>query len=375
MTASAITVPQINVNETSVYVVEWLVEEGEQVQVGDIVVAVETSKAVVGVDAEAEGYLRYGCAVGVELEIGATLGWIDSEPGGAVTEDSGLEKPGAGVKATGKALDLAASHGLDLALLPRRGIITEQMVQKHLETRRDAEVAKARITNVTPLKPVQRAAMNAVVNAVREQAATHMLGEADVGAAEELLLELSTKYGSITNFNLTDLVIHQTARALREFPRLNATLHQEGVEEHDKIHVGFTMDVSGELYMAVLQDADTISLADIAQQRMAILLDMMRGNGHDAVSRRGTFSVTTLNQAAVLHQVPIIYPDQAAIFGVGGVRREIRVGADGRTPEAQSVVGLCISYDHRFINGDYAAGFLENMTRRLKAPQDLAEGL
>ena len=369
MIVSTIIVPQINVNETTVYVVEWLVSDGASVKAGESVVAVETSKAVVEVEAEADGYLRQGADVGVEVAIGATVGWIDAKPESAAVADVADVLPTLGeqqVKATAKAREFAAQHNIDLSILPKRGIITEDDVRKTVTKPGPVGSGVA-----TPLNPTQKAAMNIVMRSAQEQAATCMLGEADVTDSLVFLEELSQQKGSISNYTLTDLLIHQTARSLKEFPRLNSTLVAEGLTEHSNIHVGVTMEVEGQLYMAVLQDAHRLSIGEIAKQRMAVLLDMLRGKGHDAVTRRGTFSVTVLDQPAVHHQVPIIFPDQAGIFGVGGVRREIRLGSDGERPEVRSVVGLCLSYDHRFINGHYAARFLKAISARLVEPQGL----
>ncbi|MBF0358380.1 MAG: 2-oxo acid dehydrogenase subunit E2 [Magnetococcales bacterium] len=375
MSVTTIIVPQINVNESTVFVVEWLAAAGSHVKAGEAIVGVETSKAVVEVEAEVDGYLRHGAEVGDELAVGATLGWIDSDANISVDNGAAVNKQK--ITATAKARQLADEHKIDLGGLGVRGVVTEKDVRRVIAkddsgtTLADKSTTADLPGTVTPLNAAQKSALNVVSRSAHEQAATFMLGEADVTDTLLLLDGLSKEAGSITSYTLTDLLLHQTARTLREFPRLNSTLVAGGVAVHDAVHVGVTMEVAGQLYMAVLKDADKLSLAEISKQRMAILLDMMRGKGHDAISQRGTFSITVLDQPEVHHQVPIIYPDQAGIFGMGGVRREVKVGEEGEV-EIRSVAGLCLSYDHRFINGHYGAKFLQVMSQRLGLPQWLS---
>jgi 2-oxoglutarate dehydrogenase E2 component (dihydrolipoamide succinyltransferase) len=376
MTTTTIIVPQINVNETTVFVVDWLFAAGSKVNVGDPVVAVETSKSVVEVEAEVAGYLRPDAQIGVELHVGATLGWIDSE---IKAYAEVVAKPAASkqkIKATAKAQQLADEHGVDLAVLSKRGIITEKDVQRAIEKQIPDNIPATDHDGlefpdvIIPLNSVQKSAMRVVMRSTQEQAATFMLGEVDLTNTLPLLKEISTKERSISNYNMADLLLHQTASVLGEFPRFNATLVSGGVVEHSSIDVGVTMEIEEQLYMGVLQNTEQLSIGEIAKKRMAILLDIMRGKGHEAVIRRGTFSVTVLDQPEVHHQVPIIFPDQAGILGLGGVRREVRVGADDK-PEVRLVAGLSLSYDHRFINGHYAARFLKAISARLVEPQGL----
>ncbi|MBF0446466.1 MAG: 2-oxo acid dehydrogenase subunit E2 [Magnetococcales bacterium] len=376
MTSKTITVPQINVNETTVYVVEWLVASGSKVNVGDPVVAVETSKAVVEVEAQVAGFLRHEAQIGVELKVGGTLGWIDSA---LKAVDKVVTEPALGkqkIKATAKAQQLAERFAIDLATLAKRGIITEKDVQQAIDkqmpdtTPTNAQPSLEFPDIANPLNAVQKSAMRVVMRSTQEQAATFMLGEVDVTNTLPLLKELSTKDRSISNYTMADLLLHQTARILMEFPRLNATLVAAGLVEHSSIDVGVTMEIEEQLYMGVLQNCEQLSIAEIAKKRMAILLDLMRGKGHEAVTRRGTFSVTVLDQPEVHHQVPIIFPDQAGILGLGGVRQEVRVGADDK-PAVRLVAGLSLSYDHRFINGHYAARFLKAISARIVEPQGL----
>ncbi|MBF0381856.1 MAG: 2-oxo acid dehydrogenase subunit E2 [Magnetococcales bacterium] len=376
MTTTAITVPQINVNETAVFVVEWLVAAGNKVNVGDPVVAVETSKSVVEVEAEVAGYLRHGAEIGVELKVGATLGWIDSKADGGKKATAKVDGGKQKIKATAKAKQLAEENSIDLAQLAVKGIITEKHVQRAIDDQQPADkvaTPEPKLeTNykVIPLNAVQKSAMRVVTRSSQEQAATFMLGEVDLTQTLTMLKELSEKERSISNYNMADLLLHQTARTLVEFPRFNATLVAEGIKEHSSIDVGVTMEIEEQLYMGVLQNSEQLSIGEIAKKRMAILLDLMRGKSPKAVSQKGTFSVTVLDQPEVHHQVPIIFPDQAGIVGLGGVRREVRVGADDK-PQVRMVAGLSLSYDHRFINGHYAARFLQAIAKRLVEPQGL----
>ncbi|MBF0186986.1 MAG: 2-oxo acid dehydrogenase subunit E2, partial [Magnetococcales bacterium] len=177
----------------------------------------------------------------------------------------------------------------------------------------------------------------------------------------------SEKHQLIQTLNITDLVVHQVARLLKQFPLLNASLTESGIQNHETIDIGVTTDVQERLYLVTLPDADTIPLHAMSLKRLGNVMELMRGNHHAVDLSGGTFAVTVLNEPATSHQIPIIYPGHAAILGLGGVQTRFRPGDDG-LPTLRQIVGLCISYDHRFINGALASRFMQAVADALASP-------
>ena len=129
-------------------------------------------------------------------------------------------------------------------------------------------------------------------------------------------------------------------------------------------NVSFTVDINGRLYTPVIHDADKLTLAEISAKMMARKMEIMRGAPQAASLAGGTFTISVLDQPSLLWQLPIINRAQGAILGVGARMREF-VPADDNTPRIAHTAGLCLSYDHRLLNGADAARFLSSMGERL----------
>lgn len=366
MSVIDISVPQTNVNDQAAKVQSWEVEDGASVTSGQLLVVVETSKAAEEIHAPADGYLRIAAAAGAEVAVGGRLGWLAATPA-ELPQTAAIAAPApAGVKATDKARALAAELGVDLAALSVSGIVTERHV-------RDAAAKAPAATGtlpvaaaqVVPLSRVQQGVRAAVLRSKAEAAPAVLLGEADVTAALARLDDIVDEEGVLVT--LTDLVIHQAARLLHQHPRLNAALVGDAVHEYAEVNIGTTIEAKGELFVAVVHGADTLSLVAVAERRQDVAMGLFRGEVDQAALARGTFTVTVLDQPALTHQLPVIFPGQAAILGIAGPREAVRV--ESGSIMLRSMVGLSLAYDHRFVNGAEAARFLQAVADALATPE------
>ncbi|MBF0189504.1 MAG: hypothetical protein HQL50_16400, partial [Magnetococcales bacterium] len=139
---TTVTVPQTNVNDDSVTLVEWMEADGAVVKKGQAIVAVESSKTVLEIEAETAGVLRHLASLNDEVAIGNPIARIEVPANGEALilpsvrqgdqakpeMESGKES----IKATHQARDLAEEHGVDLTQLSVKGIITARHVQRYL---------------------------------------------------------------------------------------------------------------------------------------------------------------------------------------------------------------------------------------------------
>jgi acetyltransferase-like isoleucine patch superfamily enzyme len=143
-----IRVPRETVNDDFVTIEGWSVSAGEKVRAGQIVVTVETSKALLEIEAEGEGYVEILCTDGAEVEVGALIGRISSQPGGYATPAAEAPAPGApaaeGSVISGKARVLIEEHGLDPEAFAGRGLVREADVIAHLEAQVERREALGR---------------------------------------------------------------------------------------------------------------------------------------------------------------------------------------------------------------------------------------
>jgi pyruvate/2-oxoglutarate dehydrogenase complex dihydrolipoamide acyltransferase (E2) component len=365
-------IPQINVNDRTARILEWHIKEHARIEEGQPLLTVETSKAVVEIESPEDGFVHILIAAGMESEVGATVALIGPTIEALRKASAELPEP-ASVRATERARRLALEHGVDLASLEVRGIITErhirELIPQEPTTRGDLareDPAAPPASRVVPLNRIQKAVARTVADAARDHVSAYLLAEADWRQSQARLQEIADRKGAFVS--PVDLLIFHSARSLREFPRCNAMLTDQGVHEFAAVNVGVTVDVQDDLYVLVVADADRLSLLEIAARRQAHQLQAFRGHVKSEVLEGGTFTVTLLEQPNLIVQIPIVFPNQAAILGAGAVQQRVFID-EGGGATSRPVLGLSLSYDHRFINGAYAARFLQDVASRIEKCQ------
>ena len=168
-------------------------------------------------------------------------------------------------------------------------------------------------------------------------------------------------------FSLTYLpfIVRALCDALREYPHLNASVGEGALIVHHDINVAIAVDLNFEGLLApVIQSADTKRLRGIARE-IVDLANRARAkklSADDVVG--GTFTITNAGQYGTLMQFPIINQPQVAILSTDGVKRRPVVIVDEHGNESigiHSVGVLAMAWDHRAVDGAYAAAFLSRL--------------
>jgi pyruvate dehydrogenase E2 component (dihydrolipoamide acetyltransferase) len=161
---------------------------------------------------------------------------------------------------------------------------------------------------------------------------------------------------------VTDLVLYVTARALREFRRLNGHVEQDRLILRKAVNLGVATAVEDGLLVPVIADADRRSLADLSQRAKGIVADARRGVVDPNVV--GTFTVTSLGQFGIPSLQPIINPPECAILAAGAI--EPRVAPIPAGIGVRQMMTLNLACDHRAVDGEYAARFLNRLKELLE---------
>jgi pyruvate dehydrogenase E2 component (dihydrolipoamide acetyltransferase) len=163
-----------------------------------------------------------------------------------------------------------------------------------------------------------------------------------------------------------------TVEALKAHPGVNASIDTEKgqVTYHGAEHLGIAVDSPAGLIVPVIHDAGDLNLGGLAR-RISDVADRTRSNkiAPDELSG-GTFTITNTGSRGALIDTPIINQPQVAILGTGAVVKKPVVVTDGEGGESiaiRSMAYLCLSYDHRIVDGADAARFLGSMKARLEA--------
>jgi 2-oxoglutarate dehydrogenase dihydrolipoamide succinyltransferase (E2 component) len=167
-------------------------------------------------------------------------------------------------------------------------------------------------------------------------------------------------------------VARATVAALQEQPELNASLDGEEIVYHDDVNLGIAVALEGGLIVPVIRRAQRLSLEGVAAE-IADLSTRARSKQltPDEV-QGGTFTITNPGQFGTILATPIINQPQVAILDLEAVvKRPVVIEADGADSIAiRPTTNLCLSFDHRVLDGAQAARFLAQIKARLERLTD-----
>jgi 2-oxoisovalerate dehydrogenase E2 component (dihydrolipoyl transacylase) len=165
---------------------------------------------------------------------------------------------------------------------------------------------------------------------------------------------------------LLPFFIHAVVQSLRAFPLMNARFTEEGILVHREINVGLAVAADANLVVPVIRDADNYSIAGLAVAA-GKLIERARSNklGADDLSG-GTFTVNNTGANGSVMSAPIINGGQAGIVTMEAVVKRPIVTKDDAIA-IRSMMNVCLSLDHRVIDGSIASAFLVDLKKRLEA--------
>jgi pyruvate dehydrogenase E2 component (dihydrolipoamide acetyltransferase) len=182
--------------------------------------------------------------------------------------------------------------------------------------------------------------------------------EIDAGALQETRQQKGV--------SVTDLLVALTARVLKKHPKMNASWAGQGIQLNPSINISVAMAVTDGVVGAVIPNADSAALTDIARQRKELTERARNGKLKPSDVAAGTFTITNLGMYNIDAFNAIIAPPQAAILAVGRIADRV-VAVNGQ-PAVRPMMTLTLSSDHRVVDGAQAAMFLNDLAEAIRAP-------
>ena len=163
-------------------------------------------------------------------------------------------------------------------------------------------------------------------------------------------------------------VVHATVRALREYPRLNASLLEDAIVEKQDVHIGISVETEKGLVVPVVRHADRLSLSGLAQALEDLAARARSKRLSPDELKGGTFPVSNPGRYGTLYGFAIINQPQVGILRMGEiVKRPVVRTVDGNDAIAiRPILYLALSYDHRVVDGAPANAFLHRVRERLE---------
>ena len=410
--------PQMGVSVAEGTVVQWHKQVGDWVEADETICEISTDKIDTDVPAPAAGRVTEIVAdAGKTVAVGAVLARIatDAAPGEAHAAEHIDERPAKRPSHNGHAtappatprrryspvvLRIAQEHGIDLEAIVgsgRDGRVRKQdvlavlagqaaegpvpapapkLAPLHIESPYrgedeaappgDAEVAAADDAGADIAQPLSRMRRSIGEHMLRSlQTAAHCttIVEADMARVERARAELGLSY--------LPFVAHAVVGALREFPILNATLEAETLTRHRDVNLGIAVSLGEHgLIVPVVHRAQELSVEGLAARISELAARARSGELTPDEVRGGTFTITNPGAFGAIAATPIINQPQVAILDLEAVvKRPVVIddGAGGDAIAIRPIANLCLSWDHRALDGALAAQFLTAVRARVEA--------
>lgn len=412
--------PKMGESITEGTIINWLVNEGDSFEEGDILVEVATDKVDNEVPAPASGkMIEHKVSAKDVVPVGDIIAILE------LSEEKEKKNASAG-KSSSRSLSkkedskpkrkssltpsknvtinenlfisplvdsIARKHHISYEELARikgtgdNGRIRKSDVTNYIEEGRPFQFAQPISENngfkVPDLKFDKGTGKVVEMDRMREMIADHMVYskhtsphvtayvEADLTAMVQWRnankAAFQDKYGEKLTF--TPLFIEAVANAIKEFPMINSSLDGNKIIVKDEINIGMATALpSGNLIVPVVKNADKKKLQELAETTN-VLVGKARDNKLKGDDTKGsTFTISNVGTFGSLMGTPIINQPEAAILATGIIKKRAEVieKEDGDTIEIRSMMYLSLSFDHRIVDGYLAGSFLRRIADNME---------
>ena len=394
--------PALEMAQETGKIVSWVKKEGDAIRKGEILLEVETDKAVVEIEALADGVLAaVKSQAGDVVPVGTTIAWI-LKPGETVPVETVSAAPAArtmteqprpaaataatsapaaaaaagsssdDVKISPKARRLANEKGVDITTIRGTGpdgvITTDDILAAETQAAAPAPAAAAASASASYLPAIARIMAERTTHSWNQIPHFFLVRDLDAGALNEVRESLGPAIQSAKGVKLThtDILVALVARVLTKHPKMNASFTGKNIQMNASVNISVAMAVKDGVVGPVIPKADTTSLADIAAHRKELTDRARDGKLRPTDLTGGTFTITNLGMYNIDSFSAIIVSPQAGILAVGKISDRV-VAVNGQAV-VRPMVTLTLSADHRVVDGAQAAQFFNDIAEAIRTP-------
>ncbi|MBQ1081837.1 dihydrolipoamide acetyltransferase family protein [Nocardiopsis sp. B62] len=399
----------------------WVKKVGDKVASGDVLVEIETDKAVMEFEAYEDGFLvKQNVSEGDTVPIGEVIGFIADSPD-AVPEETAAPaapaseaaeepkeeakeeakpeqsaEPAPAAESTGErprtsplARRLAKEYGLDITRIqgsgPKGRIVRADIeaAAKDGSAAQDSQApaasAPAPAAQAAPAQDDVRGSEEVKTSNVRKVIARRLTESKqtvphfylrrtiDAEALKAFRGQINQQLSSTgVKVSFNDLIVKACATALKLHPEVNTSWINDTLVQHHRVNVGVAVAVDAGLVVPVLHDTDKATLSEISTRTRELAGKARDNKLKPQEMSGGTFSVSNLGMFGIDSFSAVINPPEAAILAVGAMRPEAVV-VDGEVA-VRNRIALELSVDHRAVDGAVGAAYLKELAEILEEP-------
>ena len=402
-----IELPQVGESVTDGVISRWLKNIGDSIEEYEPLVEVVTDKVNMEVPCPVSGILtNILVQEGETVPMGTTIAEInvgdesvpdlnnDSDEG--ITKDTKLDRIGTLLKDVspvgptgsggpisdgieiGKSkrqryspavIRLAKQHNIDLNLINGTGIggrVSKKDVQLFINSKAPT-TEKMDGVDVMPITPLRRLIANNMVESSNQIPDAWTMVEADVSGLVDLRENTKELFIKREGVKLTYLafVVNIVSRALKAHSKLNSTWERESIILKNRINIGVAVSTTTGLVVPVIHDADTLSIGDIAKSISSLVEKARNSKLSLSDVKDGTFTINNTGALGSVAGKAIINLPEAAILNTESIVKRPVVIEDKII--IRSIMNLCLTFDHRIMDGAEAGAFINDVKLNLES--------
>ncbi|MFI3605223.1 dihydrolipoamide acetyltransferase family protein [Vagococcus fluvialis] len=413
MAIKEVLLPHLGESVTEASVVGWLVQPGDKVKRYQPLMEVVSDKVTTEVPSDFEGVIK---ETFVELDTDYPIGTLlmtievegaDEAPVAPAVEEKVAPVAAAPVKAAAPAkpagtaagrfspavLKLAGEKGIDLSLVTgtgKEGRITRKDILNFVPGETPvaapaveaAPVAETPVAapkaaapapvfasgndEVVPADGVRKAIAKKMVQSVTEIPHAWIMVEADVTNIVNLRNNVKDEFKKQEGISLSFFPFFAKAvvQAMKKNQKINTSWQDGNIVYHKDINLSIAVTTDENLFVPVIKQADNLSLAGLTKEINRLATDVRKGTLSNADMQGGTFTLNNTGSLGSVQSMGIINHPQAAILQVESINKRIVPTKDGGFKTAD-MVNLCLSIDHRILDGQQAGQFLRDIKENL----------
>ncbi|MBC8455265.1 MAG: 2-oxoglutarate dehydrogenase complex dihydrolipoyllysine-residue succinyltransferase [Flavobacteriales bacterium] len=384
-------VPSPGESITEVEIAAWLVADGDYVEKDQIIAELDSDKATLELPAEEGGVITLKVQEGDSVDVGQVVCLIDTSKGGEAKNNLELESKEESVTSKIE-VEIVNVSKSDILSPAAKKIMSENNIKiEDIEgTGKDGRITKQDVIMARPsmgslgndkrdekrtrLSLLRRKVAERLVSVKNDTAMLTTFNEVDMSAIFELRKKYKEKFKAKHGVNLGFMSFFTLAsvRALKEFPAVNSMIDGDEMITYQYCDISIAVSGPKGLMVPVIRHAENLSFKEIEVQVKAlaerardskITVDEMTG---------GTFTISNGGIFGSMLSTPIINPPQSAILGMHNIV-ERPIAVDGKV-FIRPVMYLALSYDHRIIDGRESVGFLVTIKEALENPSEILMG-
>lgn len=396
-------VPSPGESITEVQIAQWLKADGDFVEKDEVLCEIDSDKATLTLNAEAEGTLKILAPEGETVKVGQPVCTIDTEgknnkPAGAPKK----EEKAAPEKAVAQEAASTGSYANGVPSVAAKKIMDENGIKAEqvAASGKDGRITKGDALQAMAAKPapavkgaasvsgfdgsrnqrrekmtmLRKKVAQRLVAVKNETAMLTTFNEVDMSPIMNIRKQYKDKFKESHGVNLGFMSFFTKAvtEALKLYPTVNAMIDGEEIIYNDYADIGVAVSAPKGLMVPVIRNAESMSLAQIESTILTLAGKARENKISIEEMTGGTFTITNGGVFGSMMSTPIINPPQSAILGMHNII-ERPIAVNGQVV-IRPMMYIALSYDHRIIDGKESVGFLVKVKQMLEEPTKMLFG-